>query len=91
MSRLAESLPVGQNPSSNPKARGVRVTLKCGTREKGVQTPDAILLSLPREIVALVQKTWKSPRNVRLAKREHVQKDLSPETMETPDANSSSG
>ena len=55
--RLAESVTVGQNPSSNPKARGVRVTLNCGTREKGVQTPDFILLSLPRETVVLVQKS----------------------------------
>ena len=79
LSRLAESvLLVGHNPSSNPKAWGVQVTLKCGTGEKGVQTPDVLPSSQPRETVVLV--------NVRLAKREHVQKDLSPEAMETPDA-----
>ena len=48
---------MGQDPSSNPKAREVRVSLKCGTREKRVQTPDVILLSLPRETVVMVQKS----------------------------------
>ena len=37
----------GTDPSSNPKARRVRAALKCGTREKGVQTPDVFPLSLP--------------------------------------------
>ena len=57
LSRLAQRVSVGQNPSSNPKARGVRVTLKCGTGEKGVQTPDVILLNLPLETVVKVQKS----------------------------------
>ena len=39
------------------QALGIRVVLKCGTGEKGVQTPDVILLSLPRETVVLVQKS----------------------------------
>ena len=56
MSRLAESVTVGQNLSSNPKSQGVRVTLKCGIREKGVQTLDVILLSLPRDTLVMVQK-----------------------------------
>ena len=38
------------------QARGVRVTLKCGVREKGVHPPDIILSSLPRESVVMVQK-----------------------------------
>ena len=54
---LAERVFVGQNPLSNPIAWRVRVTLKCRTREKGVPTPDAILLSLPRDTVVLVQKS----------------------------------
>ena len=37
-------------------AWGVRLTLKCGTGEKGVQTPDVMLLSLTRETVVMVQK-----------------------------------
>ena len=55
MLRLARNVTVGQNPSSNPEARGVRVALKFVTGEKGVQTPDVILSSLPRETVVLVQ------------------------------------
>ena len=36
------------------KARGVRDTLKGGTGAKGVQTPEVILFSQPRETVILV-------------------------------------
>ena len=55
--RLAESVTAGQNPSSNNEAQGVRVALKCGTREKGVQSSDVLPLSLPRETVVLGQKS----------------------------------
>ena len=56
--RLAESVIVGQNLSSNPEAWGVDVTLKCGTGEQRVQTLDVVLLCLAREAVVLVQKVW---------------------------------
>ena len=40
------------------QAQGVRVTLKCGTGEKGVQTPDVILLSLPRETESTCKRSF---------------------------------
>ena len=67
------------------KALGVRVTLKCGTREKGVQTVDVILLSLPRETVVMVLKilevSWKRQNRETWAGA----KDLAPWAIETPD------
>ena len=47
---------VGQPPSSNQVtliSRGVRDTLKSGTRAKGVETPDVILLGMPRETLSV--------------------------------------
>ena len=86
LSRLAERISVGQNPSSNLKARGVRVTLKCGTGEKEVQTPDVILLSLPRETVVMVQKILEVYQTRQTRETWACAKDLSPQAMETPDA-----
>ena len=40
-------------------AQEVRVTLKCGTGEKGVQTPDVILLSLPRETESTCKRSFR--------------------------------
>ena len=71
--RHAERLSVGQNPLSNPEAWRVRATLKCGTREKGVQTPDVLPLSCLRRPRLWDRRVWKPLRNVKLAKREHVQ------------------
>ena len=36
-----------KNPSGNPKARRVRIALKCGIRENGAQNPKFFPLSLP--------------------------------------------
>ena len=55
--RLAERVLVGQNPLSNREAWRVRAVLKCGTREKGVQTLDVLPLSLPRETAVTGQKS----------------------------------
>ena len=52
------------------RARGVQDALKSGTGKKGVQTPDIILFSQPRETVSSVwfRKFWRSLRNASLWK-----------------------
>ena len=83
--RLAERVPVGQNPLSNPEAWRVRATLKCGTKEKGVQTLDVLPLSLPRETAVMVQKSLEATQKRQTREERARATDLSPEAMETPD------
>ena len=85
--RLAESVIVRQKILRvTTKAQRVRLALKCGIREKGVQTPDVLPLSLPSgnraESGSLSETSYS--RSVSTCKR-----DLSPEAMETPDESSS--
>ena len=54
-----ESASVGQNYSSNLKARGVQETLKCGPAKKEMKNLDGTLVIMPREIERKVQKILK--------------------------------